>query len=82
MMWPFSHYGWMGWGFGFLSPIFSILAVFLLVGFIVSVVRSGRESRGGGEGSKGDTHMQILKERYAKGEIDKKQFEEMKKDLS
>ncbi len=81
MMWPSGDYG-MGWGLGLLSPIFSILAIFFVVWFIVSVVRSGGESRRGDEGSRSDTPMQILKERYAKGEIDKKQFEEMKKDLS
>jgi len=56
-----------------------IMAV-LLVAFIVWIVREvgGKNTHSRPESSA----LEILKERYAKGEIDKKEFEDKKKDLS
>jgi putative membrane protein len=75
-------YGYMG-GFG---SIFMLLFWGLVIWGIISVARMGF---GGGHGcghSHGDSAQEkspldVLKERYAKGEIDKKEFEEKKKDL-
>ncbi|KKQ76789.1 MAG: hypothetical protein US98_C0025G0012 [Parcubacteria group bacterium GW2011_GWC1_38_6] len=52
----------------------------LLVAFIVWIVREvgGKNTHSRPESSA----LEILKERYAKGEIDKKEFEDKKKDLS
>ena len=66
----------MGWfGGGLMMIVFWIL----LIVFIVWIVReiSGRNSHH----RSGSDALEILKERYAKGEIDKKEFEEKKKDL-
>ena len=66
----------MGWfGGGFMMIAFWIL----IVAIIALVVREF-----GGKSSRSHSHsnaLDILKERYAKGEIDKKEFEEKKKDL-
>ncbi|MFH0804008.1 MAG: SHOCT domain-containing protein [Candidatus Zambryskibacteria bacterium] len=79
----YDNYG--GWGAGSMMGWFGgglMMVVFwvLLVIFIVWLVRevSGKNYR---SGSKSDA-LDILKERYAKGEIDKKEFEEKKKDLA
>lgn len=77
--------GYDGWGIGNMMGWFGgglMMIVFwvLLVVFIVWIVREigGRNSH-----SRFDSNaLEILKERYAKGEIDKKEFEEKKKDLS
>lgn len=75
--------GWgnmMGWGFGILGWLFMIIFWVLILLGVVALIRylgsSGRSS------DKEKAPLKILKERYARGEIDKKEFEEKKKDLS
>lgn len=68
--------GWHGWGMGFgwfYGLIFLALIIWIIVRLTVQNQHSGYDSR--------NKALDILKERYAKGEIDKKEFEEKKKDL-
>jgi len=77
--------GYGGWnnmmgGFGLLGWIPMLLFWILLILGAVALLRYlGGSAR---SGDKGRSPLDILKERYAKGEIDKKEFEQMKKDLS
>lgn len=76
MMYP--HYYSTGFfGFG-LFPFFLILGVILLI-WAIAAHRSDRdnEEEVGGE----ETALEILKKRYARGEITKRQYLEMKKDI-
>lgn len=66
---------WLGAGVGFIFTIaFWALVVFLIVALLRHL--------GGKEEQKDSNALDILKERYAKGEIDKKEFHEMKKEIS
>jgi putative membrane protein len=54
-----------------------IIGIFFLVKWLVEQGR-GRRNRDTGE----DSALEILNKRYAKGEIDKNEFEQKKKDLT
>lgn len=67
-------YGMMGYGMGF-GAVFMLLFWGMVVWLIVALINGTR-------GSKGENSpLTILKKRYVSGEISKKQFEEMKKEL-
>ena len=70
----YGAFGWFGW-------IFMILWWLLILAAVVALLRWLVNQFGGG-GSAGKSALHILKERYARGEINKEEFEEKKKDLS
>lgn len=66
-----NHGGAMGWGW--------IIGLILLVVIFWIIIRFFNQDRTNPSGNK--SALDILKERYAKGEIDKEDFEKRKKDL-
>lgn len=74
-----------GYGFGgdwfwhtLFGGFFMIIVWVAIILFVVWLVREVSEGRGKSDHK---TPLDILKERYAKGELTKEQFESMKKDL-
>lgn len=63
---------WFGW-------IFWLMVLVLIVWFIANRLnKSKQDSQSSGQ----ESAMDIIKKRYAKGEITKEEFEQMKKDLN
>lgn len=75
-MW--ADMGSMGWGWGTLGAVHMILWWVLIV---LGVVMLAKWLFAGGRAS-GGRALEILKERYARGDIDKEAFEQMKRDLA
>lgn len=74
-----NRYGMMGFGFGF-GWVSMILFWLLIAWLIVILVKAAQSERHEADKSDGEP-LDILKKRYAKGEITKKQFDEMRKEL-
>lgn len=75
-----NYYGDMfGWGLGggLMMILFWAALIFVIV-WIVKETKGGNSS----DSPRFKSALDILKNRYAKGEIDKKEFEEKKKDLN
>ena len=72
MMGGWNGFGILGWIPMLLFWILLILGVVALFRYLGGSTRSSDKER---------SSLDILKERYARGEIDKKEFEQMKKDL-
>ena len=70
----------MGWFGGIFMILFWILVLVGLVFFIKWLIQSTGSGRAGGGSS--NRALEILKERYARGEIDNTEFERMKTNLS
>jgi len=81
--WPNMMGGFFGGGMGWISMIlgfiFFILIIIGVVFLIVWLVK--RTTHSGIEDKTVSKALEVLKERYAKGEITKDQYESMKKDL-
>lgn len=80
----FSHYNngydmmdGSNWGWAFLMMLFWAVVLILIVVLVTRALGGGR-----GDGHKTNDAVSIVKERYAKGEITKKEFEQLKKDLT
>lgn len=76
--------GMFGWGFGGLGLFFMLVFwAAIIVGIVLGVrwlVQQGRPAGVAGAGS--DSALDILKKRYAQGEIDREEFEAKRRDLS
>ncbi len=75
--------GMMGYGMGWIGMIFMAafwIAVIVGIAFLIrwSVISTGSV---GNRGKAEESALEILKKRYARGEIKKEEFEEKKKDL-
>lgn len=62
-------------------PIFMVLFWGLIIWGIVALVRGVAWPINTGVSSQATSSLEILKRRYARGEISKQEFEERKKDL-
>ncbi len=75
----FMHeYGFSPW-WALLMPLFWLLLLGGIVLLAVSLLRQGRLASFGPTG--GSRALEILQERYAKGEITREQYEEMRRDI-
>lgn len=86
-MWGNAYYGYpmMGsWGYGFswVHIIFTVFWALILAFIVIALLRVVRGEKGHWRHWNSNSALDILKERYAKGEIDKAEYEERKKVLS
>ncbi len=72
-------HGFEGMGFGMVW--WWIIGLILVAVIIWAVIRSTGQSNNPNNTANQKSALDILKERYAKGEIDKEEFEQRKKDL-
>lgn len=68
-------WGYMGWGGGFMMFFLTLLIIVAIFWLLRSANRNGKSS------SLQESPLDVLKKRYARGEITKTEYEAMKKDL-
>lgn len=79
MMWEWDWHSWT-WGMG-ITMFFMVVFWSLVIGLVVwLIVRLSRRDSGSQEEKR--TAIDIARERYAKGDITKEQFDQIRKDLS
>lgn len=74
--WDHMMGGW--WGFGIFWWLFWLALLVLVIVLIVRLVRGGSFP----SATRDETPLDILKKRYARGDIDREEFEEKKRDVT
>lgn len=74
-------YGVMGQGGWFLGVVFMVLMWLLVAGGVAALLKYLFTSSGSAKGAAGSSALELLGERYARGEIDKAEFDAKRKDL-
>jgi putative membrane protein len=82
--WGMMGTGMMGsFGWGWFLPVFMVLFWVLVIWAVVALVRG---TAGAGSSDSGpvqrDSALEVLKRRYARGEIGREEYEEKKRDLA
>ena len=75
--WEMHPMWWWGWGVGMMAMMFLFWVVFI-IGLIVAI----RWLLGKSKEAKTDSALEILRQRYARGEITREQYQQMLQDLS
>lgn len=77
-----THMEGYGWGHMLFGGLMMVLFWGLIIALVVSFVRGQTRSEDEAVFQPRPTPLEFLQERYAKGEIDKQEYEERRKDLS
>ena len=71
----------MGWGDMWFGWIFWMLIVAAILWAFIRITRNRQQSGSASDSSRAESPLDILKKRYARGEISKEEFEQIKKDI-
>ncbi|CAB1084835.1 hypothetical protein D1AOALGA4SA_12342 [Olavius algarvensis Delta 1 endosymbiont] len=82
--WGMGHGMMDNWGIGGFGMVFMMIFWVLVIVGLVLLVKWLIQAAGSGKaaGQKGAGAIEILKQRYARGEINKAEFKSMKRDIS
>ena len=69
-----------GWGMGFGGPFMILFWILVIVGIVILVKWLGDQSSAG-RASRDKSALEILRERYARGEINREEYEQKRRDL-
>ncbi|TAJ80239.1 MAG: SHOCT domain-containing protein [Gallionellaceae bacterium] len=78
MMSDWGSFGWWGMGFGML---FMLLFWVLIILGVAALIRWLMTQSAPSRGPRNKTPLEIVQERYARGEIDREEYEQKKRDL-
>jgi putative membrane protein len=74
-----GHMMYYGYGHGY-GGMFMWIIFLIIIGLLIYFIVQGQKTKGPTP-TQNESHLDILKKRYAKGEITKEEYERIKKDL-